>query len=341
MVMEGKGVLKMKKMVLFLMVTVLVVGLALPSFAKDEKLPKMISFASKPLGVYYVMTAGLARLIEKKTGIKVTVETASTQYAYMPFFERKETVLAVLASIYVYQAYHGLDKFGKQGKTPLAYLVTGHVQPFMLWTRPDTGIKKVKDMAGKTVTTKNPASILFEDFVRNSLEAGGVWDKVKHVTRPASNSETCQMLIEKKFDVISMPLNPQLLEVEKAVGLVPIGPGEEAINKLTKSPYWAQFTLPTGKFGVKEPIKTTAFVTCIFTYKDLPDNLAYLIVKTAFENLDELKGVHRYYKQWALKTAVENIPIPMHPGAIKYYKEKGVWTEKQEAVQKKLLSKGQ
>jgi TRAP transporter TAXI family solute receptor len=331
----------MRKIVLFLLVAVLVLGFTLPGIAEEEKLPKQLSFASKPLGEYYVMTAGFARVVEKKAGIKVTVETAPSQYAYMPFFKKQETQLAILGSFYVYQAYHGLGKFEKQGKTPLAYLATGHIQPFMLWTRPDTGIKTAKDMTGKIVTTKNPASELFEEFVSMSLKTAGVWDKVKHVTRPASNSETCQMLIEKKYDVISMPLNPQLLEVEKAVGLVPIGPGHEAIKELIKSPYWAEFTVPAGKFAVKEPIKTTGFVTCTFTYKDLPDNIAYLLVKTAFENLDELTRVYRLFKQWSPKTAVESIPIPMHPGAIKYYKEKGVWTSEQEAVQKKLLAAGQ
>jgi TRAP-type uncharacterized transport system substrate-binding protein len=69
--------------------------------------------------------------------------------------------------------------------------------------------------------------------------------------------------------------------------------------------------------------------------------VAYALVKTTFENLDDLRGVHRYYKQWGLESAVKNVPVPMHPGAIKYYKEKGVWGAEQEATQRKLLSQAQ
>lgn len=324
-----------------LFVAALILGVMLPNVTMAGDLPKQISFASKPMGVYYVMTAGLARVIEKQTGMKVIVETSVNQYAYMPFFKRKENQLAVLASIYVYQAYHGLDKFKKQGKTPLAYLATGHIQPFLLWTIPETGIKTLKDMAGKTVATRSPASILGTSFVKTSLEKAGVLDQVRQVTRPSSNTETCQMLKEKKLDVMAMPLNPQLLEVERSVGLVPIGPGEDAIKELTNIPYWARYTVNPGKFGIKEPIDTAAFTVCIFTYQDLPENVAYAIVKTTMENLNELRGVHRYYKQWSLKSAVENVPVPMHPGAIKYYKEKGVWGAEQEAAQRKLLSQAQ
>jgi len=331
----------MRRMIIFLLTVVLVMAFIVPVVAQEEKLPKMISFVSKPLGVYYVMTAGFARVFEKQTGIKAAVETAPSPFAYMPFFKRKEAALALVASEHPYQAYHGLAKYEKQGKTPLAYLGTGNKLPFMFWTIPGTGIKTVKDMAGKTVATRNPGSAMMEDFVRESLKADGVWDQVKGVTRPASNSETCQMLKEKKLDVIAMPPNPQLLEVEKAVGLVPIGPREEAIKKLTETPFWAQTTVKPGKFSVQKDINTAATVICIYTYKDLPDNIAYLLVKTLYENLDELKSVHRYFKEWSPKRAVENIAIPMHPGAIKYYKEKGVWTSEQEAVQKKLLSKGQ
>jgi TRAP transporter TAXI family solute receptor len=331
----------MKRITLFLLTVVLVIAFIVPAVAQEEKLPKMISFVSKPLGVYYVMTAGFARVFEKQTGIKVVVETAASPFAYMPFFKRQEVALALVASEHPYQAYHGLGKYNKQGRTPLAYLATGNKLPFLFWTRPDAGIKTVKDMAGKTVATRNPGSAMMEDFVRESLKADGIWGKVKEVTRPASNTESCQMLIEKKLDVIAMPPNPQLLEVEKAVGLVPIGPREESVKKLTETPFWARVTVKPGKFSVQKDINTAATVICIYTYKDLPDNIAYLLVKTLYESLEELKNIHRDYKEWSPKRAVENMAIPMHPGAIKYYKEKGVWTSEQEAVQKKLLAAGQ
>jgi TRAP transporter TAXI family solute receptor len=331
----------MKRMTMFLLVAVIILGFTLPAVAQEEKLPKMISFVSKPLGVYYVMTAGFARIFEKKTGVKAVVETAPSPFAYMPFFKRKEAALALVASEHPYQAYHGIGKYEKQGKTPLAYLATGNKLPFLFWTVPSTGIKTVKNMAGKTVAIKNPGSEMMEDFVRESLKADGIWGKVKEVTRPASNTESCQMLIEKKLDVIAMPPNPQLLEVEKAVGLVPIGPREEAVKKLTETPFWARVTVKPGKFSVQKDINTAATVICIYTYKDLSDNIAYLLVKTLYESLDELNNVHRYYKEWSPKRAVENMAIPMHPGAIKYYKEQGVWTSEQEAVQKKLLAAGQ
>lgn len=66
----------------------------------------------------------------------------------------------------------------------------------------------------------------------------------------------------------------------------------------------------------------------------------YLILKAITDNLEELKPVHPWLQSWSLETMLDlNAPIPYHDGAIKFFKEKGLWTEEHDQMQKALLAK--
>ncbi len=80
-------------------------------------------------------------------------------------------------------------------------------------------------------------------------------------------------------------------------------------------------------YGSQEDTQTTAILNVIIAHEDLDEEVAYKIVKAVFDHLDELHAVHDAAKQTTLESAVTFEGIPYHPGAIKYFQEKGVWSK--------------
>jgi len=108
------------------------------------------------------------------------------------------------------------------------------------------------------------------------------------------------------------------------ISIVPLtGP---AIKKLQETqPYYASTTLPAGTYkGVDQDVETLAVRAIWATHADLPEDIAYAVTKALYENVDTLAKVHVKGKEITLKSALESVSIPLHPGAERYFREKGV-----------------
>lgn len=98
------------------------------------------------------------------------------------------------------------------------------------------------------------------------------------------------------------------------------------IEKLRESqPYYASVVLPAGTYkGVDHDVETIAVRAIWATHADLPDDVAYAVTKALYENTDTLGKVHVKGKEISVETALESVSIPLHPGAEKYFREKGI-----------------
>ena len=94
-----------------------------------------------------------------------------------------------------------------------------------------------------------------------------------------------------------------------------------------------------GMVGIKEPTYVMSYDFYFVSRANLEDEVAYNIVKNLWENYSELAEVHPRLKDWTKEKFVNaSATIPYHPGAIKFYKEVGAWTEDMENAQQKLLN---
>lgn len=99
------------------------------------------------------------------------------------------------------------------------------------------------------------------------------------------------------------------------------------LNKLREEGYifYVKQTVPKGTYnGVEEDVPTIAVMAMLAVRSDLPDDVVYEMTKILFEHLDELKTVHQKATYISLDRALDGMSIPLHPGAIKYYEEKGI-----------------
>ena len=98
---------------------------------------------------------------------------------------------------------------------------------------------------------------------------------------------------------------------------------EEVVSKL-EAPYVA-FTIPAGTYdGQDEDVPTVAIKNFLVTHDGVSEELAYQMTKQLFENLPELEAAHQAAKEISLEGAIEGMPLPLHPGAERYYREQGL-----------------
>jgi len=318
--------------------------LALSSELKKLNLPKSISLGTKPPGGYYYMKcAGLARLIERETGMRVTVEEFPGAQVYLRHLGKNEIQAAFASALDIRDAYHGTGPFKKVGKLPIAHLASGYSSAVVFATRPDTGITKIEDLAGKKVMYRSPTAAT-TPRCRAVLEYYGLLDKIVDIERPPSSRATVQALIEKKVDCIGLAAVSALQEVSRIYGRVVILPlSQECVDwMLEKDPTYVGKMIRVADYPgykLERDVISSGTPICLVAFKQLADDVAYAIVRSLYENYNEFKVVHPNAVEWTLESAVRKPVIPFHPGAIRYYKEKGVWTSKQQKWQEGLLAK--
>ena len=93
-------------------------------------------------------------------------------------------------------------------------------------------------------------------------------------------------------------------------------------------PVYRAFDLPAGTYaGFDEPIPGIGIGNIIFVNASMPEEQVYSILTTIFDNLEEVKQVHPEAQNLSLETAAVGSSIPFHPGAVRFYTEKGVWPQ--------------
>ena len=95
--------------------------------------------------------------------------------------------------------------------------------------------------------------------------------------------------------------------------------------------------LPKGTWGSAEEVTTLGYNLAIYARQDVDEGLVYTMLKSIYPNYDTYSKVHPVLQEWTLKNALRSMGLPLHPGAIRYYKEQGIWTQELEDNQQVLV----
>jgi len=226
------------------------------------------------------------------------------------------------------EAWDGKEFFKKYGKLHnirgLAVLFPEPTQ-FAVWA--DSGITDVKQLKGKRITP-GPKGSAIAPVTRYVLEAYGIsLEDVK--TRYMSFSEAGQQMIDGHIDAIlygamAYPA-PPIIAVGSQREIRLLSLSEDAITTVLKSHKGLEpYTLAPGSYrGVDYPVKGIAANVVVLCSKDMPDDVAYSIAKSIADNFDRYTQVTKAIALGKRGDMGKEIGIPMHPGALKYYKEMG------------------
>jgi TRAP transporter TAXI family solute receptor len=310
--------------------------------------PTQLVFGAPSAGTTnYLIAVAIGEVIKKHTSIKnVIVQPLGGPTVWGPMMKKKEVDFAIQSGADCINLFLGTGEFAQLGPVPVRTAIGGHIFPFMFHTTPDKNIKTLSDLKGKVVYTSMMGQPMFEQIAKAQLASVGLTfnDLKAHMTMPSVAQATTD-LIEGRIDAFLYPVVPsKVLEINKAKGqCIFIDLTEEQANYVQKNnPGYFTAIIPKGQYGnLKEMQWAICFQTCLHVRESLPSEIVYEVVKVVLENHNEWSGAHPQAKQWGLdQKPVTLASEPYHEGAIKYYKEKGLWTEevqkRNEALYKRL-----
>ncbi|MBN2034806.1 MAG: TAXI family TRAP transporter solute-binding subunit [Deltaproteobacteria bacterium] len=306
------------------LVCYMVIGLAGPVPAADERLA--IGTASTG-GTWYPLGGGVANMINKYVkGYYAAAHPSGASIENIRAIVKKQDALSLSMPDTAFQAYHGLESFSGKAVKELRGLMSTYPIDIQFFVLADSAIMTIKDLKGKKVAVGAPGSGT-EAMARYVL-------KVYHLTYDDINeqflsaTESAQAIKDGNVDAVITTLGtpaPALMDLatQRNIRFIDIEPGVgEKINK--DFPAYFPTTIPAGTYkGQDKPHHTLAWMGIFVVHQDMSETLAYDILKAVLDHKDELDKIHAQFKKINIENAVKGMPIPWHPGAQKFYKEKG------------------
>jgi uncharacterized protein len=282
-------------------------------------------------GVYYAVGGAICRLMNKdraKTGIRCSVESTGGSVFNVNAIKVGELDFGMTQSDVQYNAVKGLTQFKDKADTELRAVYAVHPEPFTVLARKEANITKFEDFKGKRFNVGNPGSGTLASM--EQLLAEMKWTKkdfslAGELKADEQGPALCDNKIDGFYYGVGHPSaaiqDPTTTCGAKLVSLT--GP---AIDSLLKQyPYLSTATIPGGMYA-NNPNPTTTYgvlATLVVSAKQ-PDDVVYALVKATFDNFDEFKKLHPAFANLdAAKMVTEGNSAPLHPGAAKYYREKG------------------
>ena len=272
-------------------------------------------------GTYYGFGSVLAQAITSSgTGTKVTAVTSNGSQDNIEQMQMNTRQLGFVQSDVMSYAYEGTNLFEGMPVTDFSTVAALYMEQVQIVTcNPD--IKTVADLKGKTVSIGASGSGVYY----NALDILAAYD----MTESDINAQyqdfgnSADALQDGKIDAAFVVAGAPTVATSKDTYLVSLD--DEHIAKLKEaSPYYEEYTIPEGTYEGVPETKTVAVVATIIARDDVSENDVYNIVSTIFENKDTIAQSHDKGKELDLEFAASVTAVPYHPGAAKYFAEKGI-----------------
>lgn len=282
-------------------------------------------------GVYYPLGGGLAAALSKHVpGMQATAEVTGGSVDNLKLVGSGKPYIAFTMADAAQDAQQGVDKF-KGNKVPLKTLMVLYPNRMHVATIEATGIKSMADLKGKRVSTGSPGSAT-EVMAFRVIEAAGL-DKDKDMKRERLGvAESVNALKDRKIDAFfwvgGLP-TAAVTDLANTPGTkLKMIDHAEVVGKMNQKygPLYIEDTIPKAVYkGMDTDNKQATVWNILVSHETMSDQEAYTIVKTIFDKRDDLIAVHKEAANFKLETQKASAsPIPYHPGAAKYFAERGV-----------------
>jgi len=312
---------------------------SLVSVASAKKAEKKYVIATASTGgTYYPVGVGIATIaslkLAKKNKLTFSAITSAGSGENVDMLEKGEVNFAILQGLFGSMAWQGKAKYEGSPKKNLRSIS-------MLWQNVEqftvrkeyakTGnITDLKNLYGErfSIGGRSSGSRVSAETIMSSLGINFKEMNVQYLGYTPSSTA----LQDGKIDGMNTPSGPPTSAVTNAFASI----GNDKIRVLdfdkknldainANYPVWTPFSIKAGTYpGQTQDINTIAQPNLLVVTKDTPENTVYLLTKTIYENLPFLNVVHKATKAMSLEKAIAGLPMPLHPGAAKFYKEQGI-----------------
>ncbi|MES2031540.1 MAG: TAXI family TRAP transporter solute-binding subunit [Pseudomonadota bacterium] len=282
-------------------------------------------------GVYYPLGGAIANVLSKALpNTQATAEVTGGSVDNLKLIASGQSEMGFSMADAALDAFKGEDKF-KSGKVPLQTLLVVYPNRMHVVTVDGTGIEKMSDLKGKRVSTGSPGSAT-EVMAFRVLEAAGL-DKDKDMKRERLGvAESVNAIKDRKIDafmwvggvptaaVTDLAATPGL-----KMKLIDHADLADKMNAKYGKLYSPSNISKSIYPGMDKDNANTEVWNIIVTGNKMSDDDAYNIVKTLVEKKADIVAVHKEAESFSLDNQVQDrSPVPFHPGALKYFKEKGI-----------------
>lgn len=313
----------MKKLLSVCVAVLFLIGAVATVYAADTKL---VLSTGGTAGTYYPFGGAMARIWDTKIpGMNVTAQTTGASAENIRLVNKKEAELALVQSDTLDFAYNAKEAFKEPIKSMSAIAVL-YPEIIQVVVRADSPVKSIADLKGKKVGVGAPGSGTEANFRQLMDIYGLAKDDVK--SQYLSFSESAEQFKDRHIDAFIVTAgipNAAIMDIgtQHEIRIINI-PADMAAKLTGKYPFLAATKVPAGTYkNQAQDVATVAVNAVLIAGNDLSTDVVYNLTKALFDNQAELASAHAKGKELNLQYAVKGVSIPFHPGALKYYKEKG------------------
>jgi TRAP transporter TAXI family solute receptor len=285
--------------------------------------------------IYYLTGGAISKIMNKKSKqyyLKVTVQPTGGSVSNVNAVMAGELEFGLVRSDRQYQAWNGIQDWEAKGaQKRLRAICSFFPESIVLVAGDDTAIETFMDLKGKHVNIGNPGSGQRGNST-DAMKACGIdWEKDLRAEGLKAD-ESAKFLQDGRIDAFFYTVGHPNGSIKEAtsgrrkVHFVPIT-GDCIDTLIAKWPFYARASIPVKFYPTvrnKEDVPTFALKATFVTSANTPDDIVYVMAKEIFDNLEEFKGQHPVYDVLSKRNMLEALTAPIHPGAMRYYKEVGL-----------------
>ena len=311
---------------------------------------KPVTFGTNPPGtVFHAIASGLAKVVGEAGAVKPSIQPYAGSSTFLPLLNTGEIEFGVNNAVDMALAWRG-PAFNVGGKNPFPHTPNARLltrgSPFIvaLFVKKDSGFNHVRDLKGRRVAGEYRAHLAIWYNMFGHLATGGLtWDDVK-VVPVATINDGVDAVVQGRADAASYSLNSaKVREADAQVGLKHITndctqEGEKRLRQAV--PGYYPVRLKKGDaLGILDDMCAIAYDVYITVGKGVPDDVAETTLRAIWDGTEKLKPIHPVFKEWTReRMPTHEITMPYHPGAVRFLKEKKVWTPEMDKAQQQQLS---
>ncbi|MGJ5175894.1 TAXI family TRAP transporter solute-binding subunit [Bradyrhizobium oligotrophicum] len=278
-------------------------------------------------GVYYPLGVAIGKIYgDKIPNVKTQVQATKASVENLILLQQGRGELAFALGDSLKAAWNGEEEAGFKSKLDklrtLGAIYPNYIQ---IVATAESGIKTLADLKGKSLSVGAPKSGT-ELNSRAILAAAGMSYKDLGKVEYLPFAESVDLMKNRQLGATLQSAGlgvASLKDLSTSSPITVVSVPKEVVDKIG-APFVAA-TIPANTYtGQDKDVPTAAVINYLVTSSAVSDDVAYQMTKLIFDSLPELANAHAAGKEIKLETAAQDSPVPLHPGAIRYYKEKGV-----------------
>ena len=276
-------------------------------------------------GTYYGFGAVLAGKVGESTSTTVTAITSGGSQANIEAMEAGDAQLGFVQSDVMAYAYNGTNLFDGSKIDTFSTVADLYMEQVQIVTL-DANIKSVADLKGKNVSIGAAGSGVYY----NAIDVLGAYGLTENDIKPTFQSfgDSTEALQDGKIDAAFVVAGAPTTAVTSLAATKPVylvSLDDEHIDALiAESPYYSKNIISKDAYGTPEDVTTVAVGAVVIARDDVSEADVYNFLYGIFENLDAITAAHAKGAELNLEFAASVTAVPYHPGAAKYFAEKGI-----------------